>query len=72
MEMILGNGFCEMSQEEMMETDGGGWKTALSAFAGTIAVAFTPVGCVLGGPGVGAGMFGLGCAALDYACDKAN
>ena len=37
MEMILGNGFCEMSQENLMEVDGGlNWKKALAVFAGIL------------------------------------
>lgn len=70
MEMTLDGNFFLVDETKLSQLNGGGWKAALSAFGGTIAVAFTPVGCILGGAGVGAAMFGFGCAALDYACDN--
>lgn len=72
MNQVIANEFCEMTQEEMMNILGGGWKAAISAFTGGVLVAFTPVGCLLGGVGVGGSMFALGCTALDYAGDNPN
>ncbi len=66
MEMILGNGFCEMSQENLMEVDGGlNWKKALAVFAGTVGLAWSlPVGVL--NPGAGLVLAGSSCASLDY------
>ena len=43
MEMVLNNGFCELSMDEMCEIDGGGgaWK-AVKAFTGVVLVGFSP------------------------------
>lgn len=72
MKLVLSNEFSEISTEEMEMLNGGGWKAAISAFVGGVSVAFTPVGCIVGGAGVGGGMFAFGCAALDYACNNLN
>lgn len=69
METVLNNGFCEMSQCEMLAIDGGGWLQAGAAFLGGILVAATPAAC-FAGPGVGAASFGFGCTLLDWACDN--
>ena len=53
MELVLSDEFNEISPEEMAMLNGGGWKAAISAFVGGVSVAFTPVGCILGGVGVG-------------------
>lgn len=70
MKELQSNGFYELQKEEIELVNGGGARSALMAFGGGLLVAFTPLGCVVGGPAVGAGMFGLGCSALDYACDN--
>ena len=41
--MVLNNGFCEMSQDEMRIVDGGGFWEAAGVFVGTVAVAWSPV-----------------------------
>ena len=64
--------FIEISEEELREIDGGGWKAAAMAIVGSIAVASTPVLFVVGGPGVSGAVFGAGCSALDWACDNKN
>lgn len=43
MEMVLNNEFCEMSQNEMVTVDGGGFWEAVGVFVGTVAVAWSPV-----------------------------
>ena len=52
MEVVLNNGFCELSMDEMCEIDGGGgaWK-AVKAFTGVVLVGFSPA------VGVGVGIF---------------
>lgn len=72
MSMVLNNGFCEMTENEMMELEGGGWLSAIGAFLGGIFVGGTPVACALGGPGAGSVTFGLGCLLLDKACDNVD
>lgn len=61
MEMVLNNGFCEMTFDEMLEIDGGGWKQCVQVFAGTILVAWTPV------IGIGAGIVGTPIAGVTAA-----
>lgn len=64
MEMVLNNGFCEMTMDEMFLIDGGGWswrklfKTILGGAAGGAAggtVAGGPAGAGLGAAGGAAG-----------------
>lgn len=43
MDMVLTNGFCEMTENEAMELQGGGFWEAASIFVGTVAVAWSPV-----------------------------
>jgi len=43
MEMVLANGFCEMTEKEKMELQGGGFWEAASVFVGAVAVAWSPV-----------------------------
>ena len=70
MEMVMSNGFAELSANEMMDVDGGGkGGTVFAAFGGCILVANAPVGALLGGPGLGLTMAVTGCACLDYACE---
>ncbi len=70
MEMTLSNGFCELSLDHMEDVYGGGWLSAAGAFLGGVFVAVTPAACALGGPGVDAVTFSLGCGLLDAACDN--
>jgi hypothetical protein len=63
--MVLNNGFFEMSQEEMMAVDGGGWLKTLSAFTGTVLIGCTPIAAFYG---VGTATFTTGCGLLEYAC----
>lgn len=75
MEMVLNNGLCELSMDEMCEIDGGGgaWK-AVKAFTGVVMVGFSPaVGVgILAGPiaGVSAGgsCAGAGLSLIGSAC----
>lgn len=65
MEMVLNNGFCEMSQDELDVLNGGGGKEAAAVFVGTICVAWAPVAAFV--PGVGwalSGAMALGGAGL--------
>ena len=70
MEMVLNNGFCELSMDEMCEIDGGGgaWK-AVKAFTGVVLVGFSPavgVGVgILAGPIAGVSAGG-GCASAGW------
>lgn len=76
MEMVMSNGFAELSADEMNEVDGGGWKEVGYAFGGTLLVAWVPICGVatgfaagsLAGVGTGAGMAALGFSWLDKAC----
>ena len=79
MEMVLNNGFCDMTETEMMQLDGGATagQVALVAGIGVLAISFAPaigVGAVvIGGSsvavGVGSalGLVGGGCLAIGAA-----
>lgn len=77
MEMVLNNGFCELSMDEMCEIDGGGcaWK-AVKAFTGVVMVGFSPavgvgVGILAGpiaGVSAGGGCAGAGLSLIGSAC----
>lgn len=43
MELVLNNGFFEMSQHEIEMVEGGGWLQAGAVFIGGVAVAWSPV-----------------------------
>lgn len=60
MEKLINNGFCEMTENEMLELEGGGIWEALKAFAGGILVGVSPIVGVAGGGFAGAGVFGFG------------
>jgi len=84
MEMVLSNGFCEMSQNEMCSVDAGGWLEAGAAFLGTVMIGIsptvgvaagigasvvgTPVVGVAAGVAAGAGLAATGAGLLDWAC----
>ena len=84
MEMVMTDGFAELSANEMMNVDGGGWREVGYAFGGTLLVAWapvagiatgiatsavaTPVGGAAAGVTVGGGMASLGFSWLDKAC----
>lgn len=61
-----------MTENEILELEGGGWLSAAGAFFGGILFAATPAVCVGLGPGAGAGVFTLGCTLLDLACDNVD
>lgn len=79
MEMALNNGFCDMTETEMMQLDGGATagQVALVAGIGILAIAFAPaigVGAVvIGGSSVAVGagsalgLVGGGCLAIGAA-----
>lgn len=50
MEMVLTNGFCELSKDEMCEIDGGGAREVVKAFSGCVLVGVSPA------VGIGAGI----------------
>lgn len=66
MEMVLNNGFCEMSQDEMMIIAAGGWREFGYAFGGALLIAGAPI--VAAAPGGGwiaaAEMLGSGIAMI--------
>ncbi len=65
MEMILNNGFCEISQDELNVLNGGGGKETTAVFVGTVCVAWAPAAAFV--PGIGlplAGAMALGGAGL--------
>lgn len=83
--VVLSNGFCEMTQSEMIEIDGGGWCQAGAAFLGTVLIgiapafgvatgigasAATPIIGISAGVGAYATVSAAGAACLDYACKK--
>ncbi len=64
MEMVLSNGFCELSELEKVDIDAGGWKSALCVFGGTVGLAWSiPVACL--NPGAGLALAGASLAAID-------
>lgn len=64
MEMVLHNGFCELSENEVMDIDAGGWKSALCVFGGVVGLAWSiPVGCL--NLGAGLALAGASIAAID-------
>lgn len=64
MEVKKSNGFYEMTEDEMVEIDAGGWKSALCIFGGTVGLAWSiPIGCL--NPGAGLMLAGASLAALD-------
>ena len=61
MEMVLINGFCEMSQEEILFVEAGGWLEAGAVFVGTVSLAFSPVVAFVCPPAAGGmALAGLG------------
>lgn len=66
MELVLANGFCDMTQTEMMQLDGGA--TVGQAVAATLGVAAicwaAPVAVVVGSAGLGVGMAVAGLGAV--------
>lgn len=76
MEMNLSNGFCEMSQDEIMTVDGGGFWEAIKVFTGGVAVGLSPfVGVCVGiaagpiaGVSAGGGCASLGLSLIGSAC----
>ncbi len=71
MEMVMTNGFAELSVNEMEEIDGGGWKNAIFAAVGTVCVAWSPIIGLAVNPGAGVALFSTGCSALDYVWENA-
>ena len=75
MEMVLSNGFFEMTSEEMELVAGGGWVNALQAFAGTVLIAVSPavgvgasiVSTPVGGVAAAGSCAGLGMSLLGAA-----
>ncbi len=74
MELVMNNGFAELSMNEMCEIDGGGvWKT-VKAFTGTVMVGISPavgVGIVAGpiaGVSAGGGCASAGLSLIGSAC----
>lgn len=57
MELALGNGFCELTMDDMEMVDGGA--SASGVFVGTLLVSWAPVGACFN-PVVGAGMALIG------------
>ena len=76
MENVMTKGFCELSENEMMDLDGGGWKEAGYAFAVTVLVGISPAGGVasgvfgtpVAGVAAGFGVASVGFYFLDKAC----
>ncbi len=78
--------FSELTSEEIISIDGGGWTQNLAAVAGGFCIGFAPVvGVVAGlgasvvgtpiigvsaGIGAASGMVAAGAAMMDYACQK--
>ena len=61
MEMVLNNGFCEMTQDETLLVAAGGVWSALGVFAGTVMVAWSPVAAFVCPPAAGGmALTGLG------------
>lgn len=76
MELVMNNGFAELSMDEMCEIDGGGVWEAVKAFTGTVLVGISPavgvgVGIVAGpiaGISAGGGCAGAGLCLIGSAC----
>jgi hypothetical protein len=76
MEMVLNNGFVELSMDDMCDIDGGGVWKAVKAFAGCVLVGFSPaigigVGIVAGpiaGVSAGGSCAGAGLSLIGSAC----
>lgn len=76
MEMVLNNGFCEISMDEMCEIDGGDAWQAAKAFTGVVLVGISPAvgvgaGIVAGpiaGVSAGFGCAGAGLSMIGSAC----
>lgn len=60
----------EMSYDEMLDINGGGWKAAGAALAGTIAVATSPITAVVAGPKAGVTQARYGGKVIKWACDN--
>ncbi len=71
MELILDNRFCEMTNEELIMVDGGGWKAFCAALGGTLLIGFSPVIGVTTGPSNGFKAIKNGTKLIDYACKHA-
>ena len=70
MSMVLNNGFCEMTENEMMELEGGKWYDAIFAFGSGIVSTISVCG-LLSGSGAGIATMGVGslaaCGPLGWA-----
>lgn len=67
MEMVLRNGFCEMTSEEMEFLTGGGWAQFGYIFGGGLLIAASPYVAYVNVAG-GVGVFGMGLAAIGKGC----
>lgn len=66
MEMVLNNGFSEMTDEQLFDLDGGGWKSALCIFGGIVGLAWSiPVSIC--NPAAGMTLAGASFCAIDAA-----
>lgn len=72
MSMVLNNGFCEMTENEMMELEGGGWFSGVMAFVGGVGMAASPALGLFFSPGTGMAVFSASCAAMDWACNNVD
>lgn len=66
MEMVMSNGFAELSAMEMEEIEGGDWKQVVNVGLGTVLFANSLAVGVLAGPGAGltcagTGLYLIGC-----------
>ena len=84
MEMVLNNGFCEMTNDEFLSIAGGGGLEAAAAFVGTVLIGIspaagvatgigasivaTPVVGIAAGVAAGALLAASGTSLLDFAC----
>lgn len=60
MEMTLNNGFCEMTGNEMLAVDGGGWAEFGYALLGTVCFAGAPIALAMGQPWASVALVGTG------------
>lgn len=66
MEMVLSNGFCEMSQAEVNNVNGGykGWQGGMCSLGGALLVSCS-VPVLFANPGAGLTIMGAGFALMD-------
>ena len=65
MEMVLNNGFCEMTHDEIMELEGGSWITGIGATAlGVFGIISGPPSWITGAVAVGAWYVSAGSVGL--------